>query len=335
MSNFWKEINHPIFALAPMEDVTDSAFRELTLKISAPGRLGVLFTEFTSVDGMNHPIGRTRVSERLVVSAVEREMLQKTGVKLVAQIWGSRPELFHSVTKYISEEYNFDGIDINMGCPVKNVVKNGACSALIGDPERAKEIVLATKEATSLPVSVKTRTGIREHITEAWMAELLSVRPAAITLHGRTQKMMSEKPADWAELGKASALRRELAPDIPILGNGDVWTYEQGEAYCKEYDLEGVMIGRGIFQNPWFFSPEREAPDKVEKLKTLLDHVEIFDRVWTSTKNFNILKRFFKIYANGFDGAGALRAQLMETKSLDEVRNVLEPFLSSTSMPET
>lgn len=310
-----------------MEDVTDSAFRELMLKISAPGKLGILFTEFTSVDGMNHPVGRVRVSERLIVSKEERELLKETGVKLVAQIWGSKPELFHSVTKLITEEYNFDGIDINMGCPVKNVVKNGACSALIGDPERAKEIVLATKDATHLPVSVKTRTGIREHITEEWISHLLSVKPAAITLHGRTQKMMSEKPANWEEVGKASKLRSEVEPEIPMLGNGDVWTYQQGIDYCNQYDLEGIMIGRGIFQNPWFFDPSRTEPSKTEKLQTLMDHVDIFDRIWTGTKNFNILKRFFKIYANGFEGAGALRAQLMETRRPEDVRTLLHDLL--------
>ncbi len=328
MANFWKNIKQPIFALAPMEDVTDTAFRELMLKISDSTKLQVLFTEFTSVDGMNHPVGRVRVSERLVVSEEERTLLKSTGVKLVAQIWGSKPELFHSVTKLITEEYDFDGIDINMGCPVKNVVKNGACSALIGDPERAKEIVLATKEATHLPVSVKTRTGIREHITEEWMTHLLSVKPAAITLHGRTQKMMSEKPANWEEVGKASLLRHALEPEIPMLGNGDVWTYQQGVDYCKQYHLEGIMIGRGIFQNPWFFNPERDVPMQKEKLQTLINHVDIFDRVWTGTKNFNLLKRFFKIYANGFDGAGALRGKLMETRNPEEVRILLQDYLA-------
>lgn len=323
LSNFWKDISTPVFALAPMEDVTDTAFRELVMHISDPGKINILFTEFTSVDGMNHPVGRKRVSERLVVTETERQRLRKNNIKLVAQIWGKEPELFHSVTKYITEHYNFDGIDINMGCPVKNVVKNGACSALIDQPDRAKDIVLATKEATHLPVSVKTRTGIRQHETERWITQLCEVKPAAITLHGRTQKMMSEKPADWNEVAKGVQVRNQLAPEIPFLGNGDVWSYEQGVEYCKSYGTDGIMIGRGIFQNPWFFNPEKTDVSKEEKLKVLLQHVELYEKAWQGKRNFNILKRFFKIYANGFENASELRAQLMVSNKPDEVREII------------
>ncbi|MFC0876717.1 tRNA dihydrouridine synthase [Saccharicrinis sp. FJH2] len=328
MNNFWKDITKPVFALAPMEDVTDTAFRELVMRISEPGKLHILFTEFTSVDGMNHPVGRERVAERLVVTESERQWLKKSGVKLVAQIWGKEPELFNRVTKYITEHYNFDGIDINMGCPVKNVVKNGACSALIDQPTRAQEIVLAAKEATDLPVSVKTRTGIRQHDTERWITQLCEVKPAAITLHGRTQKMMSEKPADWNEVAKGAKVRNQLAPDIPFLGNGDVWSYEQGEEYCKTFGTDGIMIGRGIFHNPWFFNPSKTDTSKTEKLEVLLKHVDLYEAAWQGKRNFNILKRFFKIYANGFDNASDLRAQLMVCNEPDEVRKIIFPLLN-------
>ncbi len=326
--NFWKEIPRPAFILAPMEDVTDTAFRELVLKISNPKMLHVLFTEFTSVEGMAHPVGRKKVTERLIVSQEERELLQKSGVKLVAQIWGKTPEHFKSAAEYICSEYDFDGIDINMGCPVKNVVKNGCCSALIGTPELAKEIVLATKEGSSIPVSVKTRTGLKEHVTEKWMETLISVNPAALTLHARTQKMQSEKPAEWGEIAKAVAVRNHLAPHIPFYGNGDVFSVQKGLDYTQTYGVDGVMIGRGIFQDPWFFNEQVHTPDESERMKTLLDHVRIFERNWNDQKNFNILKRFFKIYVRDFNGASTLRAQLMETRNPGDVYRLLSAYTS-------
>lgn len=326
-NNFWKELPKPTFILAPMEDVTDTAFRELVLKISNPQKLHVLFTEFTSVEGMAHPIGRKKVTERLIVSKEERVLLKKTGVKLVAQIWGKTPEHFKSAAEYICNEYQYDGIDINMGCPVKNVVKNGCCSALIGTPDLAKEIVLATKEGSTIPVSVKTRTGLKEHVTEKWIETLLSVNPAALTLHGRTQKMQSEKPADWEEIAKAVAVRDSLAPHIPFYGNGDVFSVKQGLEYTQKYGVDGVMIGRGIFQDPWFFNNEVKEPEETERMQTLIDHVKIFERNWKDIKNFNILKRFFKIYVRDFNGASTLRANLMETRNPDDVYNLLSSYM--------
>lgn len=319
MHNFWNEFEGPVFSLAPMEDVTDTVFREIVMRSAAPQKLQVVFTEFTSVDGMNHPVGRQRVSERLIVNDSERELLKKQNIKLVAQIWGRDPEIFRTVTKYISENYDFDGIDINMGCPVKKVFKVGACSALINEPERAREIILATKESTSLPVSVKTRTGIKEHQTEAWISNLLETDPAAIILHGRTQRMQSEGDANWDEIAKAVQLKNQLKPHIPLHGNGDVFSYEQGLQRMQQTGANGVMIGRGIFHNPWFFDPERKEISEEERIGKLLEHTRLFEQTWSPNKNFNILKRFYKIYLNSFPGAAKMRADLMEAKSYDEV----------------
>jgi len=319
MNNFWKEFKSPVFSLAPMEDVTDTVFREIVMGMSAHGKLNIVFTEFTSVEGMNHPVGRERVSERLIVNQSERELLRKLNIKIVAQIWGRDPEIYHNIAKYISENYDFDGIDINMGCPVKKVFKIGACSALIGDPERAKEIILATKEGTSLPVSVKTRTGIKEHITENWIGNLLEVDPAAIILHGRTQRMQSEGEASWDEIAKAVQLKNQMKPEIPFHGNGDVLSYEQGLERIKQTGVDGVMVGRGIFHNPWFFDPAKTEISMEERISKLLDHTRLFERTWSPDKNFNILKRFYKIYLNSFPGAAKMRADLMEVKNYDEV----------------
>lgn len=323
MNNFWQQLPTPIFALAPMEDVTDTVFREIIADISDSRYLQVLFTEFTSVDGMNHPVGKIRVGERLIVNPSERKLLQEKNIRLVAQIWGKRPELFFKIAREITQEYDFDGIDINMGCPVKNIVKNGACSALINEPNLAKEIILATKEATHLPVSIKTRTGIKTPITESWIATLMETKPAAVILHGRVQKQQSEGLADWNEISKGAQIRNQLSPETLFLGNGDVTSVSQGIEYTEKYGLDGVMIGRGIFHDPWFFNLNHSNPDKWEKLHQLIKHTRLFEQTWNGKKNIKILKRFYKIYTHDFQEAAKLRASLMEARTYEDVYDII------------
>ncbi len=332
MNNFWQQSTGPAFSLAPMEDVTDTVFREIVMGMTAPGKLHVVFTEFTSVEGMNHPVGRTRVSERLIVNESEKELLKNQNVKLVAQIWGRNPEIYCNIAKYITDNYHFDGLDINMGCPVKKVVKQGSCSALIGDPLLAKEIIAATKEGTHLPVSVKTRTGIKQHQTEEWISQLLEAEPAAIILHGRTQRMQSEGNADWNEIAKAVQLKNQINPNIPLHGNGDVFSYADGLKKVEETGVDGVMVGRGIFQNPWFFDPEKTETTKEERILKLIEHTRLFEKTWSGKKNFNILKRFYKIYLNSFEGAAKMRADLMEVKDYGEVYSYFNLHLRDLMM---
>jgi len=209
-----------------------------------------------------------------------------------------------------------------MGCPVKNVVKNGCCSALINQPELAKEIILATKEATHLPVSVKTRTGVKSHETEVWISHLMETKPAAIILHGRTQKQQSDGLADWEEIAKGVRIRDQIDPEVLFLGNGDVQSVSQGIALTSQYGLDGVMIGRGIFHDPWFFNPEHQPPSKSERLSQLILHTQLFEQNWGGKKNLNLLKRFYKIYTNDFPGAAKLRADLMEATTFAEVYRI-------------
>jgi tRNA-dihydrouridine synthase len=323
MTNFWETLQKPIFALAPMEDVTDTSFREVVARIADPQYLHILYTEFTSIDGMNHPLGKIRVGERLLVSETEKKLLRQKNIRLIAQIWGKKPELYYKIAKEITEEYEFDGLDINMGCPVKNVVKNGCCSALINEPNLAKEIILSTKEASRLPVSIKTRTGIKSHDTENWISQLMETKPAAIILHGRTQKQQSDGLADWEEIAKGARVRDQINPLTRFLGNGDVTSVKHGEELVEKYGIDGVMIGRGIFHNPWFFNPKVQSPEKSEKLAQLLTHAQLFEQNWGGKKNMNILNRFFKIYTNDFTGAAKLRAELMEAKSFEEVYRIV------------
>jgi len=324
MTNFWQQVSHPIIALAPMEDVTDTVFREVIRSVSEADVLNVLFTEFTSTDGLCNEIGRRNVSSRLVVSNSEREWLNRTNTKLVAQIWGSDPEKFRQSARLISEMGRFDGIDINMGCPVKKVVKNKSCSALINYPELAREIIVATKEGTHLPVSVKTRIGFNAVITEKWIGNLLDENPAAITIHGRTQKMLSTGNAMWDEIGKAVQLRNERKSETLILGNGDVDSYSKAMQHVADFGVDGVMIGTGVFKNPWMFNKSLPEITMEMRIALLTKHITLYDETWGKTQNFNVLKRFFKIYLNGFEGAAHWRDQLMHTNSCDEALVVIQ-----------
>ncbi|MEI6276072.1 MAG: tRNA-dihydrouridine synthase [Prolixibacteraceae bacterium] len=324
MTNFWKLLPTPFFALAPMEDVTDTVFREVVAGMADPRYLQVLYTEFASVDGLNHPVGKLNVGHRLLVNETERALLREKNIMLVVQIWGKDPELFSRIAREITQEYECDGIDINMGCPVKKVVKNGCCSALIDQPDLAKEIILATQEATHLPVSVKTRTGIRKHETEKWLTTVMETKPAAVILHGRTQKQQSDGLADWDEIGKGVQVRNSLSPETIFIGNGDVNTVSQGVELSEKYGVDGIMVGRGIFHNPWFFQPDHPTPGKSEKLGQLLFHTRLFDQTWGNQKRINIMKRFFKIYTNDFTDASKLRVQLMDARSYEEIYRILE-----------
>lgn len=324
MPDFWKELPAPFFALAPMEDVTDTVFREVVAGMSDPAWLKVLYTEFVSVDGLNHPVGSRKVKHRLIVSDTEREILQRNQVRLVAQIWGKKPEIFSRIARLITEEYAFDGIDINMGCPVKKVVKNGCCSALIDQPVLAAEIILATREATHLPVSVKTRTGIAKHETERWLTQVMETRPAAVILHGRTQKQQSDGLASWEEIGKGARIRDRVSPETVFIGNGDVRSVSEGKELARKYGLEGIMVGRGIFHDPWMFSPDREPPGRKERTDRLLFHTLLYEKTWGKSKNINVLKRFYKIYTHGFPEAARLRARLMEAVDYEQIYGILK-----------
>lgn len=326
-SNFWKSNTGPIWALAPMEDVTDTVFREVVLRLGHPDHYPILFSEFLSTDGFCHPVGQTKVIHRFKINESELELIKKHNVKMVAQIWGTDPEKFHKTARYIAEETPFDGIDINMGCPMKNIIKKGACSALINTPELAREIITATKEASHLPLSVKTRIGFKSVVTEAWISNLLESEADALIVHGRIQKMMSDGEADWNEIKRAVQLRDHINPAVKLLGNGDVKSIEESRQKIRDYGVDGVMIGRGIFGNPWLYNPDHE-PEMQDKIDALRLHATLYATTWKGEKPWSIIKRFFKIYTNSFTGAPALRAKLMDTHNLEEVETVLTEFLA-------
>jgi len=323
MDNFWQTIKKPVIALAPMEDVTDTVFREVVLSVSEVDALNVVFTEFTSTDGLCHEKGRPKVIERLLVNASEMQLLKTRNTKLVAQIWGSDPEKFRESARMISEMNLFDGIDINMGCPAKKLAKSKSCANLINYPDLAKEIIYATAESTNLPVSVKTRIGFSRITTGEWISHLLETNPAAITVHGRTRKMMSNGPALWNEIGKAVALRNQSGSSTLIVGNGDVFSYNDAMQRIAQYGVDGVMVGTGVFRNPWMFNPQPVEIGVGQRIDLMRRHITLYQDTWGSSKDYNVLKRFFKIYLNGFANAAHWRDAFMRAGNYEEAFLIL------------
>ncbi len=307
MQHIWKDLPKPLFIQAPMEDVTDTVCRQMLARYGKPD---IFFTEFTNVDGM-FSSGGEQVMQRLRFTEVERP--------IIAQIWGANPENYSKAATYIREQ-GFDGIDINMGCPQKEVIKKGLCAALIDNKPLTKEIIQATKEgAAGLPVSVKTRIGIKSICTEEWIGFLLDQNLDTITVHGRTVKEMSDVSAHWDEIGKAVALRNSLKKDTFIIGNGDVKNRVDGLQKIQEFGVDGVMIGRGIFDDIRVFDPEK--PDTLsisDRLDMLSQHIQLFQSTWGDHKNTQGLKKFYKVYIKDFPNASVLRQELMEISSLEE-----------------
>jgi tRNA-dihydrouridine synthase len=157
----------------------------------------------------------------------------------------------------------------------------------------------------------------------------METKPAAVVLHGRTQKQQSDGLANWEEIALGAVIRNQVSPTTVFAGNGDVISVAQGTELAEKYGLDGIMIGRGIFHNPWFFQPDHPAPEKPEKLARLLLHTKLFEKTWGHSKNVNILKRFFKIYTHEFPEASKLRVKLMEARSYEEIYLIVSDELTN------
>ncbi len=316
VSGFWQQLKKPLFVLAPMANVTDCAFRQIIAKYGKPD---VMWTEFVSCDGLQSP-GRENIMIDLKYSEAEKP--------IVAQIFGSKPDNFYK-TALLLQELGFDGIDINMGCPDRNVEKQNAGAAMIKNPKLAQECIEATKKgAGKLPVSVKTRIGFNKNELDTWLPTLLETEPAAITIHCRTRKEMSLVPARWEEITRAVVIRNKYDPNpnhTLILGNGDVENLMQAKQKIDETGADGVMIGRGIFGNPWLF--RGITPTITEKLMVMVEHTYLFEKLLGKEKSFDIMKKHYKAYVNGFGGAKELRIRLMkEATNATRVEEIVTNF---------
>jgi tRNA-dihydrouridine synthase len=336
---FWKDLPKPFFAMAPMADVTDVAFRALVAKRGAPD---VFWTEFVSADGLyytNKLAGKSKkssaqaarpiqhdfsdLSARLNLNPLMRDLLIGEGQRpIVAQIFSSKPEMITYATK-LASELGFDGVDINMGCPDRAIERQGCGAAMLKTPELAREIIRAAKEASSLPVSVKTRVGYNKESLDEWLTALLEEAPAAITLHLRTRKQMSLVSADWELMKKAVEIRNRVNPDVLLIGNGDVRDLDDARAKAAESGCDGAMLGRAMFGNPWVFAGRKpEDTPLAEKLAALVELARGFEKI-SPPKNFAILKKHIKAFVTGFDGAAELRSELMEVENAHELASVI------------
>ena len=310
--NFWEKLKKPVMVVAPMSGVADEPFRLMFLKYGKPD---VFWTEFISASALNSKKGRAYCLKVLKHAPKERP--------IIAQIFGSDPAQIEIACKEI-KEMGFDGIDINMGCPDKDIEKQGAGSDLIKNPELAKEVIRAAKKS-GLPVSVKTRIGYEKNEIEEWIPVLLKEEISALAVHFRTRNELYLPPAHWELAEKIIELRNKYAPKTLVIGNGDVKTIEQANKLIKETGVDGVMFGRGVMGNPWFFS--KKMPTISERLNAIVEHAEIFESLFD--KNFDIIKKHFHAYAKGFNGAHDLREKLMKVKSAKETKKVVEDFLAS------
>lgn len=342
---FWGKLKKPILALAPMANVTDAAFRRIIAKYGKPD---VMFTEFVSADGLCSA-GKEKLLIDLMYSESERP--------IVAQLFTGKPEkMFEAAT--LATTFGFDGIDINMGCPDRSIEKSGAGAALMKNPTLARELIRAAKNGVTqsarssfshfgrscfsqvsqkvIPISIKTRLGYSKDSLEEWLPELLAEEPAAITIHARTRKEMSAVPARWEKIKQAVLIRNALKSKTLILGNGDVVSIADAKQKAVETGADGIMLGRAIFGNPFLFAKRKEESRFTihessirAKLMVMLEHTKLFEELLGEHKNFATMKKHYKAYANGFDGAKELRMKLMDAKNAAEVGEIVSRFLEN------
>ncbi len=319
---FWDRLPKPFLVLAPMADVTDGAFRRVIAKYGKPD---VMWTEFVSADGLVRAPeeGKKKLLADLIYSEEERP--------IVAQFFTGNPDHMEK-TAELARELGFDGIDINMGCPDKSIEKQKAGAAMMRDPMRAKAVIeAAIRGGGGLPVSVKTRIGYNKNDLEEWLPYILETDASAITIHARTRKEMSSVPARWEEVAHAVSIRNRENPDALILGNGDIIDVEDARKKIDESGADGAMLGRAIFGNPWLFSNGRHRMSAIateERLRVMVEHTKLFEELLPH-KSFAIMKKHYKAYVNGFDGAAELRGELMRAENATEVAEAVDRFFTS------
>jgi tRNA-dihydrouridine synthase len=311
--NFWHNLPKPFFALAPMESVTDVVFRHVIAHAAKPD---IFFTEFVNASSFCSPKGAHSTKGRLTFTLDEQP--------IVAQIWGKNPSEFEKMSIELAK-MGFTGIDINMGCPDKAVVRTGSGSALIRTPELAAHLISSAKKS-GLPVSVKTRIGdYKPDEWHNWLKFILEQDIVNLTIHLRTRKEMSKVPAHYELIPEIIKLRDEIAPQTLITINGDVMDRQQGARLAEKYGVDGIMIGRGVFTNPYAFEDTKKDHTKTELINLLKLQLDLHDKYSAEleARKFDPLKRFFKIYIRNFPGASELRDKLMHTKSTDEARELI------------
>jgi len=338
--DLWSELPKPFFVTAPMANVTDSVFRKLFVKYGKPD---VIWTEFVSADGLISA-GKKKLLTDLEFTPKERP--------IVAQLFTGHPEAMKKAATIVAK-LGFDGLDINMGCPDRAVERQGGGSALIKNQEAAIEVLRAAREGVrsigkgvrsigkgvrrrEIPISIKTRLGYKT-IDLDWIKLLLEQKLPALIVHLRTRKEMSDFSAHWEVMPEIIKLRDQISPKTLIIGNGDVQSLDDARSKAKKYGCDGVMIGRGIFGKPWFFNKHVKEKTPKERLEIMVEHAKLFEKDFGSNKsgekhlkNFEVMRKHFKAYVSGWDGAKELRVKLMEAENTGEVEQIVREYLKTS-----
>ncbi|MBU1123815.1 tRNA-dihydrouridine synthase family protein [Patescibacteria group bacterium] len=322
-----------------MAGVTDAAYRQLIKKLAPEV---IVYSEFLSTDAIHYGAKKTM---QMIHFDAEIEH------PFIVQIFGKDPQHFLSAAKVV-EEMGADGIDINMGCPAARVTSSCHGSALMKNPELAAELVAATKEAVKIPVSVKTRLGwdSSENLIP-FCKGLIEAGADALAIHGRTYSQKYKGDADWEPIYEL-----KKAVDVPVIGNGDIKNAQ--DAVDKIGNLDGVMVGRGTFGNPWVmgdvvdafeshwslvtghWSPETDqrratsdqrpfVPTKdrltfTQKIPLILEHCELAVKLKGEKRGMLEMRKHLASYVKGIDGAKELRAKLVRVESIDEVKDIFK-----------
>lgn len=311
-----KKEDRPFFSLAPMEAVTGSVFRRVVMKAAAPD---IFYTEFTNALSITHPKAKEATKGRLYIDPEEDP-------KPIVQLWGNNGDDFARAAKEV-ERQGYEAIDINTGCPDIAVIKNHSGSDLIRHFDRTKEVIEGARQS-DLPVTVKTRIGYSEvDEYKTWIPFLLEQQVPVLTVHVRTKEEMSNVPAHYELIDDIVKMRDEIAPDTLLQINGDIMDYQAGmQLYHEHSGIDGIMIGRGIFTNPYAFEPIPKEHSTHELLNLLRYQLDLYDEFVAKgiPGHFAPLQRFFKIYVRGMKGASAARNDLMQTKTTDDARAVID-----------
>ena len=350
--NIWQQLSKPIVGLSPMDDISDAAFRSVVCKYAKPD---VLYTEFVNVDSILH--AKEQIINKLLYTKAQRP--------IIAQFFGIDPKLFQYAA-VVAMELGFDGIDINMGCPSKNVAQRGAGASLIKTPELAVEIINATRQAImehaagsqlelpsgirskieatkerliemgnnvistgEIALSLKTRIGYSSNEIDTWIPALVSVKPDCIAIHGRSLKQMYTGKADWDAIKHAGQIIRSASTDICVLGNGDCQNYDQGRILAETNGLDGVLIGRASLGNPWCFRTGTSEIILSEKFEAILFHARLYESL--NPANMLPLRKHLAWYISGIEGAAKLRSALVHITSVSEVEKILQEYLDKVS----
>jgi nifR3 family TIM-barrel protein len=344
-----------------MNSVTDHPFRHIQKKYGNPM---LIFTEFTSVDGIC--AGASALLKDFLYDESQRP--------IIGQIYGRSPRNFYQ-TAIVLCQLGFDGIDINMGCPAKSIAHAGSGAGLIRTPSLAQEIVRATKRGVQdwvngatvrdcvdvpprmvkevetlhkrlptavqqrrpLPVSVKTRIGYDHSQIGEWIPQLLESEPVAITIHGRTLTQGYTGDSNWEEIGCAAKIAH--GSKTLILGNGDLRSLEDAYERIERYGVDGALIGRASYGNPYVFwheeNPPRQQtsgcePPNYAMLHIALDHARLYQESFGHLDRYNFLpmRKHLGWYVRNLPGASHLRRTLVQTSNMEDAVMAIEEYLA-------